>query len=324
MNKPLNGSLGNKRQKTLSSFLFALLMLGGCATTNEITDQQNLAEKSDPYEKFNRKMYSFNDGIDNYVAKPVSDAYKSATPQLLQTGISNFFSNLKNFNTVLNDILQAKFEQSAKDAGRLAINSTIGLGGLVDVAGDVGLKQGDEDFEQTLAVWGIPAGSYLVLPLLGPTTTRGIPGTIVDTVTNPITYVGAPVRIISNYVGAPVQMVSLLNTRANAEGSLQFINEAALDKYVFTRESFLQWRNSLAKDGKTGSISNFDDELDETPADTSRQTPSNTAPVNKTVQNASMGTHTKRLELLPVTPQSMDNTARSVNKSEDKQIPYKN
>jgi len=103
----------------------------------------------------------------------------------------------------------------------------------------VGLEQHEEDFEQTLAVWGVPQGTYLVLPLLGPVTTRGIPGAVFDTAANP-----------ASYVGAPVQLVSLLNTRANAEGSLKFINEAALDPYVFTRESFLQWRKHLATDGK--------------------------------------------------------------------------
>jgi phospholipid-binding lipoprotein MlaA len=110
---------------------------------------------------------------------------------------------------------------------------------LFDVAKQFGLEQNEEDFEQTLAVWGVPQGSYLVLPFLGPSTARGIPGSIFDTAANPVTY-----------VGAPVQLVAMLNARANAEGALKFIDEAALDPYVFTRESFLQWRKSLALDGK--------------------------------------------------------------------------
>jgi phospholipid-binding lipoprotein MlaA len=222
---------------------FSLLLLAlasatlvGCATTHP---GQSAAAQIDPYENINRKIYGFNDKVDDYVAEPIASAYKKITPQVLQTGVFNFFNNLKNINVVLNDLMQAKFDQSAQDTGRFLMNSTVGIGGLFDVAKKVGLEQHEEDFEQTLAVWGVPQGTYLVFPLLGPVTTRGIPGAIFDTAANP-----------ASYVGAPVQLVSLLNTRANAEGSLKFIDEAALDPYVFTRESFLQWRKHLATDGK--------------------------------------------------------------------------
>jgi phospholipid-binding lipoprotein MlaA len=169
----------------------------------------------------------------------------------MQTGVFNFFSNLKTINVVINDVLQAKFHQSAEDAGRFALNTTLGLGGFLDVGKNVGLEQNEEDFEQTLAVWGVPQGSYLVLPLLGPSTVRGIPGAVFDTAANP-----------ASYVGMPIQLVSMLNTRASADGSLKFINEAALDPYVFTRESFLQWRNNLATDGKTETSLDLGVELD--------------------------------------------------------------
>lgn len=216
-----------------------LITLNGCATTGGGEHKVD-ANPVDPYENFNRSMYGFNNSVDSYVAKPVSDAYRWVAPQFLQTGVYNFFNNLKNVNVVINDVLQAKFDQSLQDTGRLALNTTLGLGGLVDVAKSVGWQQNDEDFEQTLAVWGVPQGSYLVLPLLGPSTARGIPGSIFDTAANP-----------STYVGFPVQLVSMLNSRANAEGALKFIDEAALDPYVFTRESFLQWRNNLVTDGKS-------------------------------------------------------------------------
>jgi phospholipid-binding lipoprotein MlaA len=157
---------------------------------------------------------------------------------------------------VINDVLQAKFAQSAHDTGRFALNTTLGLGGFVDVAKSVGLEQNDEDFEQTLAVWGVPQGSYLVIPFLGPSTFRGIPGAAFDTAANP-----------TSYVGWPVQLIYMLNSRANAEGALKFIDEAALDPYVFTRESFLQWRNNLATDGKSESSLELDDELGEDGAD---------------------------------------------------------
>lgn len=232
------------------SILFgSVTLLSGCATT----DTKNSSHKDDPYEYYNRKIFSFNDNVDDYVAAPISTAYKWITPQFMQTGVYNFFSNLKNINVVFNDVLQAKFSQSAYDTGRLAINTTMGLGGFVDVASQLGLAQNDEDFEQTLAVWGVPQGSYLVLPFVGPSTLRGIPGAAFDTATNP-----------TSYVGWPVQLVYMLNARANAEGALKFIDEAALDPYVFTRESFLQWRNNLATDGKSETSFDLEDDLDET------------------------------------------------------------
>ena len=252
MNKSYSGNRNAIIQQIILSMLIgAAISLGGCATTG-VTDQQNIANKTDPYEHFNRKIFSFNDNVDDYVAKPISDAYKWVAPQFVQTGVFNFFSNLKNINVVINDVLQAKFAQSAHDTERFALNTTMGLGGFVDVAKHVGLEQNDEDFEQTLAVWGVPQGSYLVLPLLGPSTMRGIPGAVFDTAANPATY-----------VGMPIQLVSLLNTRANAEGSLKFIDEASLDPYVFTRESFLQWRNNLATDGKSEASLDLDEELGE-------------------------------------------------------------
>jgi phospholipid-binding lipoprotein MlaA len=191
-------------------------------------------------------MYDFNSSVDDYVAAPLSNGYKFITPQFVQTGVFNFFNNLKGVNVVLNDLLQAKFSQSAADFGRFTLNSTAGLGGFIDVAKHLGLEQNDEDFDQTLAVWGVPEGSYLVLPLAGPSTVRGIPASAFDAAANPATYAGVP----AEWISAPVQFMSALNARANAEGALKFINEAALDKYVFTRESFLQWRRGLENDGK--------------------------------------------------------------------------
>ncbi len=186
MNKPCSGNRNAKIQQIISVMLIgAAFFLGGCATTG-VTEQQNSANKADPYENLNRKV-------------------------------------LKNINVVINDVLQAKYAQSAHDTGRFALNTTLGLGGFVDVAKSVGLEQNDEDFEQTLAVWGVPQGSYLVIPFLGPSTVRGVPGAAFDTAANPV-----------SYVGLPVQLISLLNTRANAEGALKFIDEAALDPYVIT------------------------------------------------------------------------------------------
>jgi len=139
------------------------------------------------------------------------------------------------------------------------------------VAKTVGLEQNDEDFDQTLAVWGVPQGSYIVLPLLGPITTRGIPGAVFDTAANP-----------ANYVGAPIQAISLVNARANAEGSLKFIDEAALDPYVFTRESFLQWRTHLVNDGKDETTTDYSDlDLEDSPS-VDKKSSSNLSTTNAT------------------------------------------
>lgn len=246
----------NRLNSLIVMILLVLTVLSGCATTGDeavaledgtgvvedaADSEEVVAEEEDevdPYEGFNRKVFTFNEKLDSWVAKPVSDAYLWITPQFVQTGIANFFNNINDINVVLNDVLQGKFSQSAEDTGRFAVNTTIGLLGLFDVATDMGLEKHEEDFDQTLAVWGVPQGPYLVLPVLGPTTSRGVPGTAVDIAANPVTY-----------VGFPVQALAMLNTRANAEGSLKFIDEAALDPYVFTRESFLQYRNHLISDG---------------------------------------------------------------------------
>jgi phospholipid-binding lipoprotein MlaA len=298
-----NGKRINKIQQTLSIVLIgAVVTLSGCAGT-EVKDQPTVVSKEDPYESINRKIFNFNDKVDDYIAEPISDAYKWITPQFMQTGIFNFFNNLKNINVVLNDVLQGKFEQSAEDTGRFAINSTVGLAGLFDVAKEVGLEQNDEDFEQTLAVWGVPQGSYLVLPLLGPSTARGIPGTVFDTAANPVTY-----------VGVPVQLVSMLNARANAEGALKFIDEAALDPYVFTRESFLQWRQHLATDGKgdmSNDLSDLEDELLTSDGEDAAASETADAPNNRLELSADNSAFNHVSDSFVSTAQSFEETAKS-------------
>ena len=265
MNKIQHCNLVNLPIKLISPLLIlSILFVNGCSTSKVAT-----THKDDPYENFNRSMFTFNDQIDGYLAKPISDGYKYITPEFLQTGVYNFYNNLKNVNIVINDGLQGKFSQSAQDTGRLALNSTLGLAGIFDVAKSVGWEQNEEDFDQTLAVWGVPSGSYLVLPILGPSTFRGLPGAAFDTATNPSTYVGTAINI-----------VSLINTRANAEGALKFIDEAALDPYVFTRESFLQWRNNLATDGKSQSSYDLDldDDFESSPKDTIKKPAAESSP----------------------------------------------
>lgn len=244
----------------------ASLLLAGCASTEEKVDakpvevvktEQNLEQNQhDPYENFNRSMYGFNMKVDKHLLKPVADGYKYVTPVFVQSRVTNFFTNLKGINVFLNDILQGKFKQGASDAGRFTTNSTLGLLGLFDVATDFGFESNVEDFGQTLAVWGVEPGAYLVLPIMGPTTMRDGPAVVLDKAANPGTYVPGS------------GIVEGINDRANAEGALNFIDEAALDPYVFMRESFLQYRTNLINDGKTD-VNSYDLDLDEALAETS-------------------------------------------------------
>ncbi|MGJ0486399.1 MAG: MlaA family lipoprotein [Methylomicrobium sp.] len=222
----------------------SVLMIMGCAgagkrAENSVDPVSVKAAQADPYEGFNRSMYKFNASLDKYFFKPVSDGYKFITPDFVETGVSNFFNNLKGINVVLNDVLQGKLVQSASDTGRFLTNTTIGVAGLFDVASKLGLSHNVEDFGQTLAVWGVGEGPYLVLPVMGPTTVRDGGGLIVDKAANPGTYVP--------FTG----VIEGISDRAKAEGTLKFINEAALDTYVFTRESFLQHRRHLINDGQS-------------------------------------------------------------------------
>ena len=247
---------GRKRATSARKMLIiSVLLAAGCASTDhrpENTPDVSVApgaNQIDPYENFNRPMYSFNIGLDKYVFKPVADGYKFITPDFMETGVTNFFNNLRGINVVLNDMLQGKLQQAGADTGRFLTNTTIGVAGLFDVASEFGLQQNVEDFGQTLAVWGVEDSNYLVLPFMGPTTVRDGSGVIFDRAANPGSYVP--------FVG----VLEGINERANAEGAVNFINEAALDPYVFTRESFLQYRRNLIKDGKTDA-SSYEAELD--------------------------------------------------------------
>lgn len=213
----------------LGAAIILAIFLTGCATT---------PENVDPYENFNRKVYKFNTAFDEHIAEPVASAYTKVTPDPVQTGITNFFKNLRNINVVLNDLLQGKFKQGLEDTGRFAINSTVGILGFIDVAKKIGLEQHDEDFGQTLAVWGVGPGPYLVLPFAGPSTLRGTPSFAVEAITNPV---------LSTF--PPLVGLNIVEARARAEGAIKFIDEASLDPYIFTRESFLQWRNFQIHDG---------------------------------------------------------------------------
>ncbi|HEY8570801.1 MlaA family lipoprotein [Microbulbifer sp.] len=210
-------------------------------------------EDRDPWEGFNRAMFRFNDTADRWFLKPAATSYRQITPIFMQTGVSNFFSNLSEINNVLNDVLQWKWGQAGNDTGRFLVNSTVGLVGLFDVAQHMGLEPSDgEDFGQTLAVWGVPSGPYVVLPMLGPSTVRDFPGEVVEWYTNPLSYVD------ENSVEYTLKMVDVVQIRASllqAESLLQG------DRYVLLRDAYLQRREFLINDGEQED--DFGGDLDE-------------------------------------------------------------
>lgn len=290
-----------RKKRATSAHLILIssaLLITGCASTEnrlEGTTESGTpvaASQIDPYESFNRPMYSFNMSVDKYVLKPVADGYKFITPDFVETGVSNFFTNLRGINVVLNDMLQGKLQQAGADAGRFLTNTTLGVAGIFDVASEFGLKNNVEDFGQTLAVWGVENSNYLVLPILGPTTIRDGSGGIFDRAANPGTYVP--------FVG----VLESINERAKAEGAVNFINEAALDPYVFTRESFLQYRRNLIKDGKTDA-SSYEAELDASMHDENK-TP--TTPAVPTLASQPAETDPAK-ELQPANTTNSDSTA---------------
>jgi phospholipid-binding lipoprotein MlaA len=223
--------------------VFGLSLASGCATTGQTqSTKPDVVSNADPIEPMNRKFFKFNETLDKYFMKPIAKGYVKVTPQLFRSGVTNFFNNLAYLNVVLNSFLQGKIEDGFMDSFRFLFNSTIGIGGLVDVSTTLGFKQHDEDLGQTLAVWGVQQGAYLYIPLYGPNTVRKVPDYASSYVTNPFTYVSGGLLL-------PVSILNAINKRANLLEATNIRDEAAVDKYIFTREAWLQQRRYLIYDG---------------------------------------------------------------------------
>jgi len=222
----------------LLALLLALPLLGGCATAKN---------HYDPLEPLNRSFYSMNEGADKLVVLPATRAYRAATPDTFRILVSNFFSNIGYMNTVINDFLQGKGKQGMSDLGRFLVNSTIGFAGLGDPATGLGLTKHHEDLGQTLAVWGVPQGAYLVYPLLGPSSVRDTFGIASTYATNPLFWIS--LNATAPEVTIPLSILSVLNTRSNLMGASNMVSELALDPYVFTREAWRQNRQYEIYDG---------------------------------------------------------------------------
>jgi len=240
------GKMKKKKPTARFAGLALLGLLSGCATT--ATDSR------DPLEGWNRGVQTFNDNLDKYAMKPVAEGYQWLTPSFVDQGITNFFSNIDDIGVTINDLLQFKLAQGGMDGARFLVNTVAGVGGLVDVAGMIELPKHKEDFDQTLGVWGVPAGPYLVLPFFGPSSPRGVGGLIGDAAMNPITYIGFGVFPgIDNGLGAAINggafALSAIDQRADNLGTEKIAAEAAVDRYEFFKNSYFQQRKYLMYDG---------------------------------------------------------------------------
>ena len=226
--------------------LLCSVLLAGCATMAPI-DQRSSADPNvspaDPYENINRKFYNFTDTIDRHILEPVANVYIEYVPNPLRRSIGNFYDNVGYPNVVLNAFLQGKVRQGFEDTLRFAVNSTIGLFGLFDMATPMGLVQHDEDFGQTLGVWGVNTGAYLYLPFHGPSSSRDISSIPIGMVTNALFYVS------SAAIFAPIGVLGIIDRRARFSDAMIIRDQAALDPYLFVREASLQQRKHLIYDG---------------------------------------------------------------------------
>ena len=218
-----------------------IALMAGCATTQ----QTERVAKIDPFESMNRAVFTFNENADEYVIKPVAEAYQFVLPDFVRTGVTNFFSNIGDVFVAVNNLLQGKPGNAANDIGRFLVNSTIGILGLFDVATDAGLEKNKEDFGQTLGVWGVPSGPYVVLPLFGPSSVRDTAGLALDIKTDFI--LNSNQLNHDQKVGSTVLRV--VNQRANLLDASQLLEDAAFDKYSFLRDSYLQRRRNQVYDG---------------------------------------------------------------------------
>jgi phospholipid-binding lipoprotein MlaA len=234
-----------------AAVMVAVAVLAGCATVTTPT-------KGDPFESYNRTMFTINDKIDQVALKPIAKGYVYVTPQPVRDSVTNFFGNIGDIYTAANNLVQLKIADGVSDIMRVVMNSIFGVAGLFDVASVAGLPKHTQDFGLTLGHYGVPAGPYVVLPLLGPSTVRDTAGTVVDYFGSVTSYVD-PAWIRTTLFG-----VQLINTRANLLGAGDVLSGAALDKYSFVRNAYLQRRQYLlggdgSASGSTESLPKYED-----------------------------------------------------------------
>jgi len=211
----------------LGMVLTAQLLLTGCATTG--------ADPRDPWESYNRSMTRFNDTLDENILEPVARGYQTVLPDVVRKGVNNFFGNLSDVWSTVNNALQLKPRETGESLARVGINTTVGLLGVIDVASDLNIPRHKEDFGQTLGHWGVGTGPYLVLPLLGPSTLR-------DTAVLPLDWRGDVVQSLDSSVSVPLSVLRVVDKRANLLTASDVLGTAALDRYAFIRDAYMQRR----------------------------------------------------------------------------------
>jgi phospholipid-binding lipoprotein MlaA len=246
--------VANRGVQALLGVVFALA-LSGCVTLPPNAPRS----KQDPWESWNRGVYRVNTALDNAVAKPIAKGYVKVVPSPLRTGVSNFIANLNTPSVMINDALQGKLKAAGNDLGRFLLNSTLGLGGLLDPATPAGLDRNDEDFGQTLGKWGVHSGPFLELPLLGPSDVRDGPAKVVDAYMRPQAYLKSATARYS------IWGVTLLDARASLL-SLDETLKHVYDPYAFIRDAYLQHRAYLVSDGKSGDDTPLEDPGEDSPA----------------------------------------------------------
>ncbi len=235
-------------QRIINLFLVLFLALAftGCASTG--------SPDNDPFENYNRKMTKFNTKLDEKVLVPVAKGYRKAVPQPLRNGVRNFFRNLREPYTMLNDLLQGKFSEAGQDAGRFVINTILGFAGFADVATELGIERNSEDFGQTLAVWGASPGPHLVLPFLGPSNIRDGIGLIPD-----LSY-SAAVGLEDSKAQLGVDVVRIIDTRTQLLGTEELL-ALQPDPYLFLREGYRERRAIQINDGAAEDAEATEEEL---------------------------------------------------------------
>ena len=224
-----------------------IVFISGCATTGAIDER-------DTIEGFNRTMYSFNQGMDKVLFNPVAKFYQAITPDFIEKGISNIFNNIDDISIIANDILQLKIGQAYSDIARFVFNSTLGFAGFRDVSSQMGLEKHDEDFGQTLAVWGVGAGPYIVTPFFGPTTLRDATSLVVDDILlNPVAYLNN-----NDALKAGILTLNYIDIKADLLTTNELVNEAALDQYEFTKNAYFSKRESQINDGRLEPLPDFE------------------------------------------------------------------
>jgi phospholipid-binding lipoprotein MlaA len=233
----------------------------------------------DPWESFNRGVYKFNDALDRAIAHPAAVGYVKVVPNPIRIGVHNFFENLNTTTVMVNDALQGKFLAAGNDLGRFLLDTTVGIGGILDPATQIGMAKNDEDFGQTLGHWGVHPGPFLELPILGPSDLRDAPARVVDTYTNPRQY------IHNDYVKYGLYLPDFIDRRVQLL-SLDPALQSAYDPYAFVRDAFLQRRAYLVADGKVPDEAPLVDPGEDTSAPVPAPAPTDTSPSNTQAPSA--------------------------------------